>query len=109
MTIESFKQLALSFPATTEQPHFEKLSYRLNNKIFATLDVVHGRACIKLDEVTQSVFCSAAPAGIYPVNNKWGKQGWTIIELSAIKKPLVREMLQHGYDSIPMKKKPASK
>src|SRR6186713_1248825 len=84
MTIQSFKQLALSFPGTTEQPHFEKRSYRLSNKIFATLDEVNKKACIKLDEINQSVFCSMNPAGIYPVNNKWGKQGWIAMEKTSL-------------------------
>ena len=109
MTIQSFKQLALSFPGTTEQPHFEKRSYRLNNKIFATLDEAHKRACIKLDEINQSVFCSMNPTGIYPVNNKWGKQGWTIVELNAVDKKVANEMLQLGLVAITKKKKPHSK
>lgn len=109
MTIQSFKQLALSFPGTTEQPHFEKRSYRINNKIFATLDEAHKKACIKLDEINQSVFCSMNPAGIYPVNNKWGKQGWTIVELNAIDKKVACEMLQLGLLTITNKKKPQSR
>ena len=32
------RELALSFPEVTESAHFEKPSFRVRNKIFATLD-----------------------------------------------------------------------
>jgi hypothetical protein len=37
--IATFRQLARSFPETSEQPHFEKPSFRVGKKIFATLDL----------------------------------------------------------------------
>lgn len=37
-SIESFRKLAMSFPNATELPHFEKTSFRINKKIFATFD-----------------------------------------------------------------------
>ncbi len=99
MNSKTFKAIALSFPGTTEQPHFEKLSYRVNKKIFATLDVAGNIACVKLREIDQSVFCLVSPAVIYPVKNKWGKQGWTIIELAGVNKPLLKDLLTKAYDT----------
>ena len=52
----TFHQLALSFPEATEQPHFEKTSFRVGKKIFATLDVKKNQACIKLSQLDQDVF-----------------------------------------------------
>ena len=103
--IIAFKNLALSFPGTTEMPHFEKNSYRFNKRIFATLDTTNHCTCIKLSQVDQSVFCSIDKTIIYPVNNKWGKQGWTIIELQKIKKPLLKEALKKAYIEVSTKKK----
>jgi hypothetical protein len=68
--IETFRALALSFPDASEEPHFEKTSFRVNKKIFATLDVENNRACLMLSEVDQSVFCVFDKAIIYPVPNK---------------------------------------
>jgi hypothetical protein len=39
ITESFFRELALSFPEATEAPHFEKTSFRVKNKIFATLDL----------------------------------------------------------------------
>lgn len=84
--IDAFKKLALSFPGVVEQLHFEKDSFRINKKIFATLSRQNNLACIKLSAMDQSVFCAFDKAIIFPVDNKWGKQGWTLIDLKKIKK-----------------------
>jgi hypothetical protein len=76
--------LALSFPETTEEPHFEKTSFRVRKKIFATYDEMNHRACLKLSEVDQNVFSTNQTGVIYPVPNKWGKQGWTFFEMDKI-------------------------
>ncbi|MBC6489542.1 MmcQ/YjbR family DNA-binding protein [Flavihumibacter stibioxidans] len=78
LSFDTLRQLALAFPEATEELHFEKTSFRVKKKIFATYDTKNKRACIKLSEIDQDVFSSADRAVIYPVNNKWGKQGWTI-------------------------------
>ncbi len=54
--LKTFRKIALSFPETTEQSHFEKLSFLVGKKIFATLDIKNNLACIKLSEIDQDVF-----------------------------------------------------
>ena len=85
---ESFKTIALSFPGTIEAPHFEKTAFRSKRRIFATLDLTLQRAVLKLTVIDQSVFSAIDPSIIYPVNNKWGKQGWTCVELKKVRKPI---------------------
>ena len=89
--------MAMDFPGAEEKPHFEKSSFRVKNKIFATLDTEAKRACLKLSLVDQSVFCSIDKDIIYPVDNKWGKQGWTLIELGKIRKSILKEALAKSY------------
>jgi len=107
--IETFKTLALSFPETVEVPHFEKTSFRTNKKIFATLDTARQIACLKLTEIDQSVFCAIDSTIIYPVNNKWGKQGWTFIELKKVKKNILKEALSKAFTIVAPLKKVAAK
>ena len=107
--IVTFKSLAMSFPETEELPHFEKTSFRINNKIFATLDSSHQKACLKLAEVDQSVFCLIDPTIIYPVNNKWGKQGWTFVELNKVKKNLLKDVLSKAYSAVALTNKKTKK
>ena len=102
-TITDFKILTLSFPDVIELPHFEKTSFRINKKIFATLNEKENRACIRLSPLDQSVFCAFDPTIIYPVPNKWGKQGWTLINLAKIKKAMLKDALAQAYALVSVK------
>ena len=104
VTIDLFRKIALSFPETTEEPHFEKTSFRVKKKVFATYDDKTNRACIKLSEIDQGVFSSFDKTTIYPVDNKWGKQGWTLIEVSKVHKDLFIDALTTAYCEVAPKK-----
>lgn len=97
VSIDTFRKVVFSFPEVTEEPHFEKTSFRVKKKIFATYDDIKKRACIKLSEIDQNVFSSADKTIIFPVNNKWGKQGWTLIEMNKVKKDLFIDALTTAY------------
>ena len=101
---QTFRQLALSFPATEELPHFEKASFRVKKKIFATLTPDGLVACVKLLEADQSVFCAFDKSIIYPVDNKWGKQGWTLIQLKKVRKDMLKDILSTAYQHVHAKK-----
>lgn len=97
VSIENFRQMALSFPQVTEQSHFETASFKVVKKIFATLDEGRNRACLKLSETDQSVFTAFDKTAVYPVPNKWGKQGWTFVELQTVQPDLLADALQCAY------------
>lgn len=101
---ETFRQLVLSFDDVTEEPHFEKTSFRFHKKIIATLDETHKRATLKLSDIDQSVFCKFDSAVIYPANGAWGSQGWTIFELSGIRKTMLKDALRLAYENVSTKK-----
>jgi predicted DNA-binding protein (MmcQ/YjbR family) len=104
VTIETLQKLAHSLPEATEEPHFEKTSFRVKKKIFATYDDKLKRLCIKLSEIDQDVFSSADKTIIYPLDNKWGKQGWTIIELEKIHEDLFVDALTTAYCEVAPRK-----
>ncbi|MBK8848512.1 MAG: MmcQ/YjbR family DNA-binding protein [Bacteroidetes bacterium] len=96
VSIDNLRKLALSFPEVTEEPHFDKTSFRVKKKIFATYDAQNNCACIKLNMNDQHVF-SIAGTHIAPVDNKWGKQGWTLIEMRKVHKDLFKDALTTAY------------
>ena len=100
---ETFKQIALSFPETNEQAHFEKPSFRFRKKIFATYDLKKNLACLKLNEIDQSVFSAFDPTVIFPVPNKWGKQGWTFINLDGVREDIFTDALTTAYQNVAKK------
>lgn len=104
VSIDTFRKLALSFPNVTEEPHFEKTSFKVKKKIFATYDEIKKVACIKLSEIDQNVFSSASKTIIFPADNKWGKQGWTFIEMKKVNTDLFVDALTTAYCEVAPKK-----
>ncbi|ABQ04603.1 MmcQ/YjbR family DNA-binding protein [Flavobacterium johnsoniae] len=105
VSIEEFRKLAMSFPDATEEPHFEKISFRIKKKIFATFDEKNNQAVLKLNEIDQSVFCASSEKIFYEIPNKWGKQGWTIVELSRVRPEMFEDALIRSYENVVTKKK----
>jgi predicted DNA-binding protein (MmcQ/YjbR family) len=105
VSIDEFRKLALSFLDATEVPHFEKNSFRIKNKIFATFDEKNNHAVLKLKEIDQSVFCTSSEKIFYPIPNKWGKQGWTIVELSRVRPEMFEDALIRSYENVASQKK----
>lgn len=77
VSIDAFRKLALSFPKAIEQSHFEKTSFRVEKKIFASMDEKNNLVALKLSPVDQSVFADISKGAVYPVPGKWGLGGYT--------------------------------
>jgi len=101
---ELISDIALSFPEVKEAPHFEKISYRVKGKIFATIGEKADLICVKLSVSDQDIFCLHDPKIIFPVPNKWGKLGWTYVDLKSISKAMLREILVSAYCAVAPKK-----
>ncbi|MBD0260605.1 MAG: MmcQ/YjbR family DNA-binding protein [Cytophagales bacterium] len=92
--------MALSLPEAEEQPHFEKPSFRVRKKIFATLQAANKKAVLKLSPVDQSVFTAYDQAVFYAVPGTWGKQGWTTVDLTKVKKAMFRDALTCAWRTV---------
>ena len=97
VSLETVRKLALSFPEAEEKPHFERASFRVKKKIFATLSEKESRCVVKLSLIDQSVFTASNNGIIYPVKGSWGKQGFTVIELKKVRKALFVDALTTSY------------
>lgn len=104
ITEAQFKAMALKLEGVTQSPHFEKIAFKINNKIFATLHATGNLAVVKLSLPDQSAFCAFDDTIIYPVPNKWGAQGWTNINLSKVLKSTLHDALNTAYNTVKSKK-----
>ncbi len=102
--IDYLRKCALSLPETTEEPHFEKTSFRVKKKIFVTYDELNNRACLKFSENDQYAFSTIDKSVIYPVPNKWGQQGWTLIELDKLDDKIIEDAVKTAYCGVAPKK-----
>ena len=94
----AFRQMALALPGVQEQPHFNLASFRVHNKIFATLWEADRKAMLKLTPVEQSVYCSYNSHVFYPVPGGWGAKGATFVNLNAVAKEVLAEALQTAFN-----------
>ncbi|MBT8220654.1 MAG: MmcQ/YjbR family DNA-binding protein [Bacteroidia bacterium] len=104
MTPEEVRSIALNFEEATEQPHFEKTSFRVRKKIFATMDMTKNQVVIKLSEADQDVFCSHDQSVIFPVPGAWGNKGWTAIKLDKVHPDLFKDAITMSYCGVAPKK-----
>ncbi len=102
--IETVHKMALAFDEAVEQPHFEKVSFRVRKKIFATLDTEKKTLTLKFSLSDQSAFSAFDDSIIYPVSGGWGRQGWTIVELEKVEKDIFADALTTSYCTVAPKK-----
>ena len=100
VNIETVRKLALSFDETEEQDHWGRPSFRVKKKIFCTLWPKEKRAVLKLSVEDQSVFAEYNPDIFYPIPNKWGKLGWTFVELKKVRKDMFKDALSLAWQSV---------
>lgn len=100
VTLDAARALALSFPEVEEKSHFETPDFRVKNKIFATLKQKEKRMVVKLSLVDQNVFTTFDKEIIYPIPGGWGRQGWTFIELSRVRKTMLKDALTTAWKTV---------
>lgn len=87
-------------PEFTTGDHFEKKAYKVKNKIFMTLHADDSKITIKLSPDDQDVFALHPGKKIYPVPNKWGEQGWTIVEFTELDAEMLRQLVVSAYVAV---------
>ena len=97
--------MALSFPGTEQNPHFDRIGFKVTAKrMFATYLAKDHTANIFLTPKEQRAFCKI-DKNIYPVANKWGEKGATTFDLKHVSEELVIEALRSAYNEVLKKKK----
>jgi len=106
ITGKAFTAMALSFPGTAEQPHFERTGFKVTGRrMFASYLEHDNTANIFLTPQEQDVFCKIDKEHIYPVPNKWGEKGATTFVLNKVARELVLEALLSAYNEVMNAKK----
>ncbi len=77
---KSFTRIALGLPGTTSAPHFDRTAFKVK-RIFATLAGDGFSANLKFTPDEQEFKCQVAPELFQPIDNAWGRQGWTCMML----------------------------
>jgi hypothetical protein len=105
ITAQKVREIALSFDEVEELPYFAKISFRVNKKVFATLNEKHNRATLKLSENDQYIFSLYGDKTIvHPIPNKWSKQGWTNFNFEGLEEDFFKDAFTAAYCEVAPKK-----
>ena len=93
---EDFRRIALALEGASEAPHFDRMAYRVA-RTFATLAADKQTANIRFAPEEQEFKCMLAPEAFSPLDNAWGRQGWTLAKLSALSEEDLRAALEMAW------------
>ena len=95
-TAEQLRTLALDLAGTTEAPHFNRLAFKAR-RIYVTLAADGKTANFNFTPEEQEMKCAAYPGAFAPLDNAWGRQGWTVAILSKLSKEALQAALDTAY------------
>nr|WP_295777273.1 MmcQ/YjbR family DNA-binding protein [Rhodoferax sp.] len=96
MKAERARQLALALPQATEAPHFDYTSFRIGNKIFATMPPGEAFLHVFVDEVQRAPLVDLQPDAYQPLH--WGAKVVGIkVTLSQADPATVQELLRQSW------------
>lgn len=117
MTGKQFRTLALSLPEAQEKPHMERTSFRVRDKIFATLGD-DGQANVHVSPREKLFALVAARPEAFLALGGWSRLGWMGVVLAKVVRVDVEPLLvaawrrhapkraQLAYDGAPPAKPP---
>lgn len=92
MTADEFRRIALGMEGAVESAHMNHPDFRINGRIFATLQADEQRGMVALTPELQQQFMRASGA-FSPASGAWGRGGSTMVLLSAIDEETLGEAI----------------
>ena len=96
-TAADVRKLASALDGTTEQPHFDRAAFRVK-RIYATLAADGKSMNLSLTPEEQEFKTMLAPEIFTQIPNKWGRSGWTSVDLKAISKAELKAALEMAWE-----------
>ncbi|HVB94319.1 MAG TPA: MmcQ/YjbR family DNA-binding protein [Acidimicrobiales bacterium] len=95
VSMAAARRVALSLPETTEEPHHDLSSFRVDKKIFATVpDGTHLH--VMVDEGETAMAVAACPSGCEEL--WWGKRlSGVRVDLTQVDRELLTELLTESW------------
>jgi YjbR protein len=90
------QRIALSLQGTVKAPHFDRLAFKVT-RIYATLAADGRTANLKFLPEEQELKCTVASKAFAPVQNAWGKRGWTTATLAKLSIAELRAALEMAW------------
>ena len=82
MNGNDFRRIALGMDGAVESSHMNHPDFRVNGRIFATLDHDETTGMVKLSPDEQAQFMREHPDTFVPAAGAWGRQGCTLVTVA---------------------------
>jgi predicted DNA-binding protein (MmcQ/YjbR family) len=107
MTADDIRAIALTLPEAQEHPHFDRASFRVRGKIFATLppvqdDGVH-KVVLKLPVLVKESLQQTDASAIVSLGN-WDKGGWTQLDIGRMDEAKMADLVRLAWRQVAPKK-----
>jgi hypothetical protein len=90
------RRLALTLEGTTEAPHFDRIAFKVA-RTYVTLAADKRSANFKFTPDEQEFKCMMMPDAFAPLDNAWGRQGWTAGTLAKLTVPELKAALDLAW------------
>jgi hypothetical protein len=101
MTPQALRKLALSFPGAHEEPHFERGSFRVGKKIFATLSRDGREAMVKVSDAGErEVLLATQPEAFFRHGAWTARLGAVGVRLTRVDAARMRRLLEGSWRSV---------
>ena len=99
ITVKEVRALALSFPEVREEPHFDRASFRVRGRIFATIAPDEKSGMLKLDLDAHEALLAAEPGAFFSFGG-FSRNGATGVRFARVNKQLFRELLDEAWRNV---------
>ncbi len=90
--------MARALPDVSVKDHFGAEGFSANKRMFLTVWHEHNKANLRLSPEEQRRFLSVDGEAFSPIDNAWGRQGWTSINLAYVEKADFQKALAAAWD-----------
>ncbi len=91
-----FVAIAMALDGTTRSPHFDRTAFKVK-RIYATLAADGKSANLNFSPDEQELRCLTNPDAFAPIDNAWGRKGWTTISLSKVDRRELHAALETAW------------
>jgi hypothetical protein len=105
MTPEALRRLALALPEAHEEPHFERTSFRVGKKIFATMTADGREAMTKLPVADDAeALIASAPEVFFSYGTWTTKNGALGVRLARVPAATMKRLVTEAWSAIAPKR-----
>lgn len=99
MRERDFRRIALGMEGAIESAHMGHPDFRVNNRIFATLQHDRAFGALMLTPDQQQRFLREHPDGFDPASGAWGRGGSTIVRLDVVPEEALGEAMTLAWQN----------